>query len=1216
VDAKASAWRPRVGDWCVRVTPLSPAEWDKKVKKLAEASAERRQELLEKWQQITEAVDDGTDVYREEQPKELSRSIRKDRSSGGKKSLLKMDKEKIAEILAIPEVLKDEERHPYDYVNPNRPMMISDIETKLIPNKGKTTRVTLSVLNYTVQFELGYFLEHFEHCENGDELHARLLHAEALRLRDVESALHEVDRDARNLALNADTAVAPLLAAPGEQAPLQNTSDMAITTLNASEQSLRTVKDCLAVIAVRSHDLQAQLDKRIERLTLITKERTTGLKGITNFVNSKLETLQEGIYSLNLYLGSEEGVVCLRKGKPAEETEPIVIRRKLLFMDEEVAATLSLKAIEAGGLGWENLSDFDAWVADPKHTDQILPELRGVVALRVRRESKNYSENVFENAAMNKQNFMTYLLIRNGERLYRIWTNFTVDGCLFQTEQDFQAAEKTLQEAVERYNRPLRSGEWESDREEVVARARAAIKDLTTKGLRVRLILQGLIERTKVFDPLAAPTIRALQDMELFRLLDDDGLVLSDGRPSFLEWIQSVNSNMRVGARVAGNLTHGDHVRGMGRYVCEEAKPDPDGIYVLEKPCKGGYAFFYTSKEKIYKRYEGYVDRQKRASYFVSPEDTDVLCIDFATPEDIDYYINNRRARQDYLNVIPTLKHASAALKAERAAEAPFREFLEQHLLKTLAGFDGNPGSSDPAIAKIIRDQLPKIIQDWKHANKMHRSLSLATYQDAASKEKAEALAFRAITRSVEVAVKAQKSGEDPVFVAEVIRQGILYAGFDPIRNEYVFLVKHTRAHGDIDPVMVTLRRMSPGGKLKKEMLSTVPADVKGWRKIHAAPEFETYPVAPPRSLLVTDATREKMVAAALNLRIEHSTYSTHYSYENKKGIPKKLGFRVPALKDVCNVLFVYSLPEDENLVAIGLAVISIADNIRHRQMLFQIAYRRYSASKNCFRTISKDTGGDHISSKFPPFIHDKYGPKNPEGHGHDYVRTPANLVTDCASGNQVLSRHVLYADRAMCQTFLDEVEAAEAFEKIDTKRTGTARAYSQVISEGIEMIWEVRGEAAMKAGQKAPEIPLDWHRIAGLAEDALEYLFQLEIYAIDSQHCNEKKAPRWDLTRVLNDALAAGWVPECSQTNWGDYEDTKKSGKRVLKLAIKEAPRIAAAWCQSRSAAAKNAWKMREMEKLLLKAGEQEAAAIKEKHGKIHVRDKVEIISKKGVTE
>ena len=130
------------------------------------------------------------------------------------------------------------------------------------------------------------------------------------------------------------------------------------------------------------------------------------------------------------FMGINEEVVQIADGLPADESEPLAVYQQLLFCDEEMGVW------KDGGLDIDTLEDFDKWVAANINTFLYRP--RSVVAWQVRRHDKKYCDNKLENLWMNLGNNTTYLLIRNGQRLYRIWSDIAIPSRLFPTKAEYE----------------------------------------------------------------------------------------------------------------------------------------------------------------------------------------------------------------------------------------------------------------------------------------------------------------------------------------------------------------------------------------------------------------------------------------------------------------------------------------------------------------------------------------------------------------------------------------------------------------------------------------------------------------------------------------------------------------------------------------------------------------------------------------------------------
>lgn len=152
-----------------------------------------------------------------------------------------------------------------------------------------------------------------------------------------------------------------------------------------------------------------------------------------------IERIERRIFNVELYAGLVETVTTLREGKPAAVTEQLHLMQRRCYMDEECLA-----GYEAGGMDFQQLSDFESWLSKQENFERVLPFPRCLVAFRVRRHEKEYE---FEGGRLSdylsflhfkeyasKENEQTFLYLRNGEQLHRLITEFEFDEKLFPDE--------------------------------------------------------------------------------------------------------------------------------------------------------------------------------------------------------------------------------------------------------------------------------------------------------------------------------------------------------------------------------------------------------------------------------------------------------------------------------------------------------------------------------------------------------------------------------------------------------------------------------------------------------------------------------------------------------------------------------------------------------------------------------------------------------------
>ncbi len=465
----------------------------------------------------------------------------------------------------------------------------------------------------------------------------------------------------------------------------------------------------LAAVQAKAQKAAAAIRERKEELTRLLKAEMARAEAALAPMQELVETLQQNILTVNLYLGRDEDIVLLADGDSAPASEPITLRQALLFMDEECAV-----AAEEGGLSPVNVEAFDAWLlADPAHLDQVLPETKGIVALRPRRRRHRDGWSQRERDA----NLRTYWLVRNGQRLYRTVTLLEAGDRVLPYADEFERlfTRRERGRAV-----PLRPGsfEWE--------RAQGKAKAAERQYMRVGLLLEGLLHRTPIFHPLPEEGVSFLdpacvRDGRVRYITDAEGL-LTAGQETFRQWRERLASELRPGMRIIlgpGVERHDyEHHRGNRRLHPSVASlPEVRTLHTLEqRKGKDGLVFRYREEP----RWVGdsawgggeYREPKRRASCTVYPSDEFLLPFDLASVEEMERFLNSRESRQDYVEMWPILKAAIAAKHREAQVEAPFRMMLAGVLAR----------DAGVTVAQAERD-VPELVEWFKLKNRYHRPL-------------------------------------------------------------------------------------------------------------------------------------------------------------------------------------------------------------------------------------------------------------------------------------------------------------------------------------------------------------------------------------------------------------------------------------------------------------------------------------------------------------
>ena len=210
------------------------------------------------------------------------------------------------------------------------------------------------------------------------------------------------------------------------------------------------------------------------------------------------KAIEDKLFALELYAGFGESLCQIQDGKPADRMEPIRIHQMIRFMDEE-----TLIAALEGGMSFSDLEAFDEWVC--QNIDAITPYPRAVVSWRVRRNRKDYGPcrdlmTAFQHLAWHEKDMETYLLIRNGSKIYRAKTMLDFGARMIPHRDEFQG------EFTE-------TSRWWSGREtekeiKVITPEHVDYDDKVTERAhqirhynRIVFLLQGVLDRSEVFKP-------------------------------------------------------------------------------------------------------------------------------------------------------------------------------------------------------------------------------------------------------------------------------------------------------------------------------------------------------------------------------------------------------------------------------------------------------------------------------------------------------------------------------------------------------------------------------------------------------------------------------------------------------------------------------------------------------------------------------------------
>jgi hypothetical protein len=166
------------------------------------------------------------------------------------------------------------------------------------------------------------------------------------------------------------------------------------------------------------------------------------MKALLGPMKASVEKIDDRLLNIQLYAGMLETIFTLSEGQPAGRDEKLRIMQRRLYMDEEC-----LLDYASGGMEFKNIGEFDQWLAKPVNRDRILPFPRCMVSMRVRRNFKDRSDkglSAFVEIREAQADKFTYLIVRNGDQLYRVCTEIDFGELMFPDRSAYDPTEPMM----------------------------------------------------------------------------------------------------------------------------------------------------------------------------------------------------------------------------------------------------------------------------------------------------------------------------------------------------------------------------------------------------------------------------------------------------------------------------------------------------------------------------------------------------------------------------------------------------------------------------------------------------------------------------------------------------------------------------------------------------------------------------------------------------
>ena len=415
------------------------------------------------------------------------------------------------------------------------------------------------------------------------------------------------------------------------------------------EGKIKTVKDF--------NNCRTEIEKKMLELEKQKQELESQIAEMEKWLKGKYRV----ICAYETYLGTKEEIVELI-GEGKTSNEPIHLYQAVRFMDEEYGIVNLEKItettyVEMDAFDYKNIDLFDKWITE--NYKMFIPSERGIVMWRIKRLRKDYGDT-WENMVCNGYNANCYFLIRNGERLYRIFSDVaSKDDTMFPTEQQSLIAGR----------------KWSTSKEF----DQESFMENTLPWKYILVAIQGILDRTNILGTdcqFKTNLICGLFDKEKIVLVRDKerkDLIGDNTMPSWNNYLKENRNKTKIGDRIIITDLWGSKNYYVGHtddisFICDHnigwrrrwvGIPNRSKVYEIKD---------YDEKKDKYKILyfeERWFDDIKKKRTAIWLDKTEFFNLSQTTEEDLKYYLNDRRERENYLDMLPKVKLAYKYFKTK-----------------------------------------------------------------------------------------------------------------------------------------------------------------------------------------------------------------------------------------------------------------------------------------------------------------------------------------------------------------------------------------------------------------------------------------------------------------------------------------------------------------------------------------------------------------------
>lgn len=459
------------------------------------------------------------------------------------------------------------------------------------------------------------------------------------------------------------------------------------TKLEAFRDSLNKPMDLIKIQSEWLQEQTANIQKLAEGVFPFIIESAEVARAQTSEIEKTINDTMKSIKNMDLYLGTNVEVLTIVEGQGAAPEEKLTLVQEVLFADAELS--LFHECVETFD-GRDKSKLWKQFIEHPEFIDHIFPAQRCALLMRTNAKAKDYGD-LWENHHINLMNMRVFLLVRNGANVYAVFSPISSHisaSRLFPAQDEIERhlfqdvkSDEPIQINIDNLNY--------SDALNVVECEILHYK-------RFLLLIAGLDHRLNLFGKFYTVD-NPMQifypefQKKYFNFINDasgEGMLplQEESRPTVRQYIEESNRLITAGTHIiidteqAITLESAPSCFSRHIHYKQDQTCYPKNSFELVRVQRDKNGFFV----KIPVKTRSYSDRKdfdarvalNLGSYAMGAH----LSLSTITYEDIQFYLNSRQHRKDFIDYIKIFKFAKEFLIERERNLAPLVAYLDEAL--------------------------------------------------------------------------------------------------------------------------------------------------------------------------------------------------------------------------------------------------------------------------------------------------------------------------------------------------------------------------------------------------------------------------------------------------------------------------------------------------------------------------------------------------------